>query len=305
MLIINKIILSINKTDYKYIFIKLFFITILSIKNKYRVCLCTVGKLENNYIKDFVIHYKKYGIDKIFLYDNNDINGERFEEVIYEYIKNQFVKLFNYRGKVNPQLKIYNHCYRVHYKYYDWLIFYDIDEFIYLKNINNIKIFLSQKIFNNCKSIYLNWNKHTDNNLLYYENKSIIERFPETIKNKKYCLGKTIIRGNINTFRTHSIHILDKRVPKCNGFGKNITLKHLFCQKPDLKYYYIDHYEYKSTEEFIKKINKGDCTFGYGIRIKLLRIKRYFKFNKITLEKIKLIENKTGLNLSNYKKKIK
>ena len=118
MLIINKIILSINKTDYKYIFIKLFFITILSIKyfillvktilikNKYRVCLCTVGKLENNYIKDFVIHYKKYGIDKIFLYDNNDINGERFEEVIYEYIKNQFVKLFNYRGKVNPQLKI-------------------------------------------------------------------------------------------------------------------------------------------------------------------------------------------------------
>ncbi len=175
-----------------------------------------------------------------------------------------------------------------------------------MRNINNIKQFLTEKKFLNCKSIYLNWIKHKDNNLLYYENKSIFERFPEIYKNKNYCKGKTIIRGNIKTFHSHSCHVLDKRVPKCNGFGKIINFKKtFFCPKPDLKYYYIDHYEFKSTEEFINKINNGDCRFGYGRKNKLFRIKEYFKFNKITFEKIHLMENKTGLYISNYIKYIK
>ena len=276
------------------------------INNKIKVCICTVGKLENNYIKEFIIHYKKYGVDKIYLYDNNDLDSERFEDVISDYIKNDYVQLFNYRGKTSKQLGIYNHCYKLNNNNYDWLIFYDIDEFIYLKNYNNIKEFLSLKKFNNCKSIYLNWIKHTDNNLLYYENKSIFKRFPEIYKSKRYCLGKTIIRGKIKNFHSQSTHILDKNVEKCDGFGNIINFTNIiYCRKPDLKYNYIEHYEYKSTEEFINKISKGDCLFGYGINIKYSRIKRYFKYNKITKEKIYLIQNRTGLNISSFLKLIK
>jgi hypothetical protein len=42
---------------------------------------------KNKYIREFVEHYKNYGVDKIFLYDNNELNGERFEEVINDYIE--------------------------------------------------------------------------------------------------------------------------------------------------------------------------------------------------------------------------
>ena len=38
------------------------------------------------YIKEFADHYKALGIDKIFLYDNNDIDDENFENVLSEYI---------------------------------------------------------------------------------------------------------------------------------------------------------------------------------------------------------------------------
>ena len=47
-----------------------------------KVCLCTIGKQENLYVREYVSYYKNYNLDKIFIYDNNEINGEKFEDVI-------------------------------------------------------------------------------------------------------------------------------------------------------------------------------------------------------------------------------
>ena len=41
---------------------------IKSMNNQFKVCLCTPAKKENLYIREFVEHYKKYGVDNIFLY---------------------------------------------------------------------------------------------------------------------------------------------------------------------------------------------------------------------------------------------
>ena len=46
--------------------------------NNIKLCICTPGKKENRYIREFVIYYEKYGVDKIFLYDYNDIYDEHF-----------------------------------------------------------------------------------------------------------------------------------------------------------------------------------------------------------------------------------
>ena len=61
--------------------------------NYIRVCVCTLGKNENKYIKEFVQHYENYGVDKIFLYDNNDIDGEIFENVINDYYEKGFIDI--------------------------------------------------------------------------------------------------------------------------------------------------------------------------------------------------------------------
>ena len=274
--------------------------------NKLKVCLCTVGKLENNYIKEFVEHYRKYKVDKIFLYDNNDVNDENFNFVLSYYIRIKYVEILNYRGVLRKQYKIYQHCYKRNYKKYDWLIFIDIDEYINLKNNMNIKTFLYKRKFNNCKSIYLNWLLHTDNNLLYYDNRSLFERFPKVKKNNNFCLGKTIIRGNIERIKISSCHLLDKKIQRCNSFGNNFKPSNIFCKVPDYNNYYIDHFQFKSTEEFINKLNKGDCVFGYKKKYIYRKIISYFKVNTIAIDKINFIQNKTGLNISHlYYKNIK
>ena len=96
--------------------------------NNIKVCVCTLGKNENRYIREFVEHYKSYGIDKIYLYDNNDINGERFDDVISEYIKEEFVKIIDWRGVkgTSTYYSIMDSCYQTNHNQYDWMIFYEI-----------------------------------------------------------------------------------------------------------------------------------------------------------------------------------
>jgi hypothetical protein len=273
-----------------------------------KVCLCSPGKNENRYIKEFVEHYKNYGVDKIFLYDNNDLDGEFFQQEINNYIKSNFVEIINFRGKIRPLFDMMNDCYKKNFKNYDWLIFFEMDEYIHLNNFKNIKKFLNNDKFNNCQKIQLNWVIHTDNNLLYYENRPLKERFPEIEdKAKKNNINtnifiKCILKGHIPNIKIRSVHSLNHNLQSCDGFGNYVKDKGPFASHPDFRNYYIDHYTFKSTEEFVNKLNKGDALFKDN---RLFRIQIYFKFNKATKEKIKLIEEGTGFNLSTIRKKIK
>ena len=269
---------------------------------KTKVCLCTLGKEENRYIREFVDYYKKIGVDKIYLYDNNNFKGEGFEEVIADYINIGFVEIINFRGQKRPQLKIMNNCYKNNYKKYDWLIFYDIDEYIHLKNYSNIKFFLNEKKFSHCQLIYLNLIIHTDNEQLFYENRSLFERFPNIVpKNKpqgKELEIKFILKGHIPNIIIKNQHYCNYKLKNCNGFGKTNSSHFLYTKEPDYDYYYIDHFFSKSTEELIHKIIKGDCR--YKQNIKYNKIKRYFNQSNRTYEKIKLIEKRLGINLFKF-----
>ena len=280
----------------------IFFYQKLNIK----VCLCTLGKNENRYVREFVEHYKKYGVDKIFLYDNNDNEGERFEEVINDYINDGFVQIINFRGQKKPLYKIMNDCYQKNNNKYDFLIFYEIDEYIYLYNYTNIKDFLSLEKFKTCEIIHLNLICHTDNNKLYYENKPLAERFPEKVSPQKTNLEiKFILKGNIPNMYIDNVHRCNYKNKNCNGFGNSNKYNIIYTTEPDYKYYYIDHYYSKSTEEFIFKINKKASPIYDEKWFLYERINKYFSENDITLKKIEMIENGTGLDLSMYKRNIK
>ena len=121
-------ILNIKKNEGKmfYLFINvliivLFFYIIIQKKknNKItKVCICTIGKKENLYIREFVTYYEKFGVDKIYLYDNNDEDNEHFEDVIADYIDKGFVKILNWRNIESPQFKAIEDCYLNYNKYY-------------------------------------------------------------------------------------------------------------------------------------------------------------------------------------------
>ena len=279
--------------------------------NKIKICICTIGKKENLYVREYVNYYKNLGVDKIFIYDNNDKNDENFDLILKDFIDTGFVEIINIRGVLAPQVKAFEDCRKKNYKKYDWMMFFDIDEYIFLRNYSKVTDYLNQKIFEKCQKIQLNWYVHTDNNLIYYDNRSLIERFPE----KKYesngkklggsNLIKSILKGRINVKLTN-IHTIDDKLVGCDGFGRIKNIKGIKTDKPDHYYYYIDHYWSKSTEEFVNKLMKGDVIYGYNNKNNnLKRIKIYFTYNNITEERINYIENKTKYNLTKYRLLIK
>ena len=230
-----------------FLFIVFFeLLTFLKVNDKkIKVCLCTLGKDENKYINEFVEYYKNYGIDKIYLNDNNDVDGEHFEDKIQDFIDNGFVDIINWRGVTGGMTyyKIMDSCYQMHYNEYDWLIFYEIDEFLYLKDNNNIKSYLNRKVFNHCDAIRLNWVHMSDNNKLLYENKPLSQRFTKVGNNidksklNWLCNVKTIIRGHLKNITIDHNHLLSKKLKGCNGFGKPNNLSNFLSLNPDYEFY--------------------------------------------------------------------
>ncbi|KAG4097231.1 hypothetical protein H8356DRAFT_426419 [Neocallimastix lanati (nom. inval.)] len=279
--------------------------TVIDNNKPLRITLCAIGRDENLYIREWVEWYKNLGVNKIVLYDNNKVDGEKFEDVINDYIINGFVKVINRRGivktnkeigpkeikeKKSVQAESYHDCYYNNYKNNDWIFFFDIDEFLSIESkYNDIYEFLND--FNKYDGIRVQWRVYGDNGYLHYENKTVNERFGSR-KNSQYSTRvKTIIKckeykkdliinasGLLNRELTF-VNLKKKRV-------KNyLNDKEAYFDLP----VYLNHFITKSTEEYIKrKYKKPDASFGLNkeINFSINFIKgQYFKYNNRTKEK--------------------
>ena len=273
---------------------------------KSKVGLCVIGKQENKYAKEFVDYYKSIGFDHIFIYDNNDKDDEKFEEVLSEYISQNFVSIINYRGyrgkENHPQFDAYIDCYEKNSKNYVWLAFYDFDEFLYLKKHKTIQEFVDEEKFENCNNIKINWIIYTDNNLIYYENKPVQERFTTPIlRHIANSHVKSLVRGNLPTNYWSGMinpHSSNNDYTCCVPSGETIDSKTPFNKEPNYDEAYIKHYNTKTLEEFIDKAKRGSATRVFVKDETFWRTKLgyFFSLNKKTKEKLDYI--KKVLNLS-------
>lgn len=275
------------------------------------VALCAIAKNENLYIREWVEWYKNIGISKIFLYDNNEIDGEHFEDVINDYITSGFVKLIDVRGiekglsydenDINLQPKSYFECYETYGNEYDWMCFFDIDEFLNIDK--NISDYLKQKKFENYSTIIIPWLTFSDNEKLYYENIPVMKRFTSVSKKFSRYGVKSIVRTKKNIFDKHHPNMIHTFILKdenvCNTMGNQIIPKkgnwYLYSKKEYINSDgYLNHYKTKTLEEFIKRHLGRHWGTGHGYTQNALNIndlkRRYFEVNNQTIEKNKMFE---------------
>ena len=101
---------------------------ILFLLKKEGVFIWSIGKKENLYVKEFIEYYLLSEIKKILLYDNNDINGESFKDILKDNYSKR-AHIIDVRGMTSIQILIYNHCYKNNNNNYFWIGFIDLDEY--------------------------------------------------------------------------------------------------------------------------------------------------------------------------------
>ena len=255
-----------------------------------KVAVCVIVKNENPYIREFVDYYKNLGFTNVILYDNNDsIDGEDILPIINDYIESGFLIYNEYKDKTVCQSDAYNECYSNYKNDYDWICFFDTDEFISI-NTKTINELLSNERYNNFNIIKLAWRVYGDNNQLYYEDKPVLERFTDAphIQISHFAPNyKCIVRTTLPFIHYEGPHYIsdNKYIKACNSLGISINNNRNVIIN-DFSNCYLKHMWCKSTEEFIQKMSRGYPDQIVNNAKILSRIKTYFLLNKVTQEKI-------------------
>lgn len=268
--------------------------------NTDRVAVCCMGKCENLYIREWIEYHIGLGFDKIFIYDNNDIDGERFEDVISDYIKTGQVDIVDYRGQKCCQEQAYHDCYVKHNKEYDWIAVFDIDEFLTLKKHSGVKEFLKDSSFKDFQVLHLNWMCYGDNEMLDNDGRMCQERFsvplPFDIRRFKDFPEnnhiKSIVRGGLRhinwRFITHTPWCFYRC---CDATGKECDVR-LPYNPYNFDVAYFRHYYTKTIGEWIKvKQARGYGDMGNDDAKRKLGIDVFFMLNKRTFEKEQYAES--------------
>ena len=271
----------------------------INIYSNQLLCMCSIVKEENLYIKEFIQHYKLLGYNRFYLYDNNDNNGEKLEDVISEEINSGLASIINFRnyrgGNGGQQMAAYYNCYENNNNNCNWISFFDIDEYLILDSkFISLQQLLNNKRYQNCEGILINWKIYHDNNNLEYKNISIKQRFTEVKKNFRDKISKSIVRGKLskNLNRTYSAHSLWNNIKYCNTLGKNISYR-LSLNPPSFSYAHLNHYYTKSISEFCKKIKKGNVYYNITLTPQVLQKKFniFFAINNKTSKKVKIFNS--------------
>ena len=270
-----------------------------------KVALCCIGRMENKYAVEYVENYKQLGFDKIFIYDNNYDGEEHFEDVLQSYIDDGFVEIINYRNRAYCQLQAYQECYDNHGKEYDWIAFFDFDEYLTLNFYHGIKHFLSSDIFELFDMIHVNWKIYGDSNLVEEDDKPLLEKFTEPVKpiffKKTFdfpenCHAKSIIRGGLEVDWANTPHTPSNFLWCCTTRGVNCDPQSPFVITCDFDNCYIKHFVTKTIDEFYNnKVKRGYPDGNKDFFKDNDWIKDFFKYNIVTKEKIEWLKN-NGFN---------
>jgi hypothetical protein len=203
-----------------------------------KVALVCIAKNEDHYIQEWIDYHKKLNFDDIFIYQN-DWRWSGSSDNVH---KLEFDGLDRQRDAYNNFIINYR-------KDYEWVAFFDVDEFLVLKKHDNVKTFLLD--YNEYESVGINWVLFGNNNQTTVNGDySVIKRFTKRQKNvNKHvkCIVKLshLVLMDVHNPKTSWVDV-HKRIN--SGPFTNIHTDDIA---------QINHYFCKTQEEFKLKCERG------------------------------------------------
>jgi hypothetical protein len=227
-------------------------------------CVCAIMKHEDDYVVEWLHWYKCIGVNHIFLYDNNNDNKDR--QTYYNALFPGFVTVINWPGNAQ-QIPAYAHCLNTvkQIRKYEWIAYFDLDEFLVLKQHDNILSFLS-KFPPNVASVQISWLMFGSGGLVSKSMEPVLQRFTscEPAVNQHV---KTITRvsGTMSISHPH-FTVISSAYKAVDAAGQINNSKWQIENKTQREHAadvaILHHYFTKSYDEWVAKRNRGRSDDG-------------------------------------------
>ena len=265
-----------------------------------RVAICAVGRNEDLYAREWVEHYKKLGVSKIFVYDNWFDGETKLADTLSDYVADGFVEIYDLHNKRDKQIACYTHCYQRHGNEYAWIGFLDFDEYLRWDSRKKIESMFAH--YDDADCVLVNWRLMTDNGLTTYDHRPLAVRFTEPMdlsRHVKYDFPenehvKCFVRGGIpNLVFTH-LHYPGRKDLVCVNPKGNRVPPSPFVRPFDHSVMRIDHYWTKTAEEWRNiKLKRGFATGReYDKWFMQQQENFFFRVNERTPEKEAILRGK-------------
>jgi hypothetical protein len=259
------------------------------------VAICAIGRNENRYAVEWVEHYKKLGVKKIFVYDNwRTGDSEKLADVLQPFVNCKLVEVIDCHDRDNYQCKAYTDCYQKHGNEYAWIGFLDFDEFLRWDGKKKIANMFDGY---DADCVLVNWRTMTDNGLVHYDPRPVTERFTKYMQPDKAVKFpfpennhvKSFVRGGQYGVRFGSPHFPKTPMRCVNASGKFV--KQGAFTDFDWSVMRIDHYWTKTAEEWrdVKLSREWPLGQNYNDTFMKQQVDFFFAVNKRTPEKEEIV----------------
>ncbi|MCF1481645.1 hypothetical protein B7W85_07235 [Allorhizobium ampelinum] len=240
-------------------------------------CIVTTARNEGIYLLEWIAFHKTAGFEKIIIYsNNNDDYSDDLLRALNESGEITWINNILSQG-TSAQLKSYGHAFSLDTITldYNWCLVIDLDEFFILNKgqFSNLAEFTAWHDAIGSDAIALNWLFYGPSNQARWQDDFIWKRFKKSVGLDPHI--KSMFRPN--KFIHSRAHFPLTHLDKPFVFNKPSGSMHLFDQsrgrdsaafsaEPEADIAWINHYFFKSCEEFLWKWsrNRGDHAAIYN-----------------------------------------
>jgi hypothetical protein len=216
-----------------------------------KIALVTLANNDDLYIQEWIDYNLKLGFDDIHIFQNNwrtnknisnpNVHFHEYDGFSYQSNEPIWVR--------NIQAKCFTEFGRKYYEEYEWVAFFDIDEFLVLKKTDNVKDFIKKYDNHNC--VIINWAMFGDSDISTFSESytSQLKRFTKR-KSDLHLQFKSICK--IGSSFEHQVHWINGNWVDTHFNVGNGPFNHTDNSIAQLNHYYIRTYP-----EFCTKRDRG------------------------------------------------
>ncbi len=214
--------------------------------------ICAIAKNEESFIREWVEYHLLIGFEHIYIYDNN--SRVPISEALPEYIDSGLVTVINSSRDVDQQRIAYMDCLQKYGIQCKWMAFIDIDEFIVPRSGNDIRDILDRYI--DYGGLAIHWKMFGSGGHRTRPAGGVIKNYDKVVSFDNHIKSIVQPKKVDKVFTPHSFGYKDGSfcvnedcIPVASYQSYHIS-----------RTIQVNHYYYKSLEDFKDKIERGCAT---------------------------------------------